>query len=143
MGLGRYPRTYFLRSGEGITPSLPGAARRTTATPTWRWRPAPRSTSSRSSACSRGRRYRFSLRARSRDADAQLSVPVCEKWMLYSRRCIWHTLWIGDTGGEWRTFPAASPAARSARRGAHARARSSCRCSARPKAARSTSTMCR
>ena len=114
MGLGRYPRTYFLRSGEGVTPSylslhaehgnpyLALAA----GTPLY----LEQIVSLRP-----GQRYHLSLRARSRDVDAQLSVPVCEKWMLYSSRCVWQTVWIGDTGGEWRTFPAAS---RSRARGA-------------------------
>jgi hypothetical protein len=103
MGLGSYPRTYFMRSGEGITPSYQAlhAERGNTylalavGAPLYLEQiigPQP------------DHRYRFSFRARSRDPDAQLSAPVCEKWMLYSRRCIWQTLLIGDTGGEWRTF---------------------------------------
>ena len=98
LGLGRYPRTYFLRSGEGITPSylaLHGEAGNTylalvAGEPLYLEQLV---------SLQPGQRYRLSLRARSRDADARLSVPVCEKWMLYSSRCNWQTLWIGDTGG--------------------------------------------
>jgi hypothetical protein len=50
------------------------------------------------------RRYQFSFNARSRDPDARLGLPLCEKWMLYSRRCVWRSVLVGDTGGAWRSF---------------------------------------
>jgi hypothetical protein len=52
------------------------------------------------------RPYQVRLRARSRDADAVLNVPMCEKWMLYSRRCVWKTLEVGDTDGKWKWLSA-------------------------------------
>lgn len=103
MGLGRYPATYFLRSGEGITPTYlalqaePGNTYLALAagSPLYLEQMVD---------LQPGRRYQFSFRARSRDPDAELSVPACEKWMLYSRRCAWQTVPIGDTGGAWRSF---------------------------------------
>lgn len=103
MGLGRYPRTYFLRSGEGIAPSYQSLHAENGNTYLALAVGAPLYFEQIISL-QPGRRYHLSFLARSRDLDAQLSVPVCEKWMLYSRRCIWQTLWIGDTGGEWQRF---------------------------------------
>jgi O-antigen ligase len=103
MGLGSYPRTYFMRSGEGITPSYQAldAENRNTFLALAVGAPLYLE---QIISLQPGRRYHLSFLARSRDPDAQLSAPVCEKWMLYSRRCIWQTLWIGDTGGEWQRF---------------------------------------
>ena len=87
MGLGSYPRTYFLRSGEGITPTYQSLHAENGNTYLALAVGAPLYVEQIVSL-QPGRRYRLSFRARSRDPDAQLSAPVCEKWMLYSRRCI-------------------------------------------------------
>jgi O-antigen ligase len=103
MGLGSYPRLYFMKSGEGITPSYQSLHSEqgneyvalTVGTPLYLEQVV---------SVEPGRRYHYSVRARSDDLDAQLSIPVCEKWMLYSRRCVWNTVPVGDTGGQWRQF---------------------------------------
>ncbi|HZV66184.1 MAG TPA: hypothetical protein VFG03_14855 [Telluria sp.] len=103
LGIGSYPRSYFIGSGEGIHPAfsaldseagqpylvLAGGA------PLYveqMVRLAPR------------RRYVLRFRARSADKEAELALPLCEKWMLYSARCQWQTFHVGDTGGQWRAF---------------------------------------
>ena len=105
MGLGSYPRTFFLHSSEAVTPTYQalhaeqGDAYLAIAAgdPLYfeqsvRLRPQ--------------QRYQLSFRARSTDLDAALAVPICEKWLLYSRNCIWHTFSIGDTAGQWQRFSA-------------------------------------
>lgn len=105
MGLGSYPRTYFLRSGEGVTPTyqaLHGENGNTylslaTGTPLYLEQIV---------SLQPDRRYRLSFLARSADGDAALGMPICEKWMLYSARCSWPTLSIGATDGGWQRFSA-------------------------------------
>lgn len=104
MGLGSYPRIYFLRSGEGVAPSY--LALRAEPGNTWLGMAAGTPLYLEQLVSVAPGRYRFSVRARSADADARLAVPLCEKWMLYSRRCIWHTIAVGDTGGRWQNFSA-------------------------------------
>jgi hypothetical protein len=103
MGLGSYPRTYFLRSGEGIAPTYQ-SLHAENGNPYLALAVGAPLYVEQIVSLQPGRRYQLSFRARSRDPDAELSAPVCEKWMLYSRRCIWQTLPVGDTGGEWRQF---------------------------------------
>jgi hypothetical protein len=105
MGLGRYPRTYFQRSEEGVAPTYLAlqqeAGNRYVAlaagAPVYLEQLA---------AVAPGQRYQLRLRVRSADTDAEISVPVCEKWMLYSRRCNWLRFAVGDTGGAWRELGA-------------------------------------
>ena len=103
MGLGSYPRTYFLRSGEGVAPSYLALDAENGNTFLALAVGEPLYLEQIVSLAP-GRRYHLSFRARSRDVDARLTVPVCEKWMLYSRRCIRPAILIGDTGGEWQQF---------------------------------------
>ena len=103
MGLGRYPATYFLHSGEGVTPTY--LALRGGGGNTWLALVAGDPLYLEQLVDLRpGRRYFLSLRARSVDRDAELSVPVCQKWLLYSAQCAWQTIAVGDTGGAWRQF---------------------------------------
>lgn len=103
MGIGRYPRTYFLRSGEGVHPAFHALEQQagqrylvlTGGAPLYveqLLRLAPR------------QRYLLSFIARSADQASELAFPLCEKWMLYSVRCHWQTFQVGDTGGAWRRF---------------------------------------
>ena len=103
MGLGRYPATYFLHNGEGVTPSY--LALHGDGANTWLALAAGDPLYLEQLVdLQPGRRYVLSLRARSADHDAELSVPVCEKWLLYSARCAWQSIAVGDTGGAWRDF---------------------------------------
>lgn len=105
MGLGRYPRTYFQRSDEGVAPTYIAlheeAGNRYVALAAG----APLYLEQLADVAP-GHGYRLRLRVRSADADAEISVPVCEKWMLYSRRCNWLRFPVGDTGGAWRQLDA-------------------------------------
>jgi hypothetical protein len=103
MGLGRYPATYFSRSGEGINPSYLALRAEGGNTFLAIAAGAPQYFEQLVSL-QPNQRYRFSFSARSRDPDAQLGLPLCEKWMLYSRRCVWQSVPVGDTGGAWRSF---------------------------------------
>ncbi|MDB5932881.1 MAG: hypothetical protein JWQ01_225 [Massilia sp.] len=103
MGLGRYPATYFMRSSEGVDPAYHALQAENGNTWLAMVAGAPLYFEQVVSLAP-NRRYHLSFRARSRDADARLAAPVCHKWMLYSSRCIWQSVAIGDTGGAWRTF---------------------------------------
>ena len=48
-----------------------------------------------------GTNYRLSLRLRGSDESAQLSVPLCEKALLYSFTCVW-TKTSPDAPGQWQ-----------------------------------------
>jgi hypothetical protein len=103
MGIGRYPATYLARSGEAVHPgrqsiaSEPGNLflRLAAGAPAYTEQLVDYEPS---------RRYRLSFAARSADPLAQVALPVCEKWMLYSARCLWTRVEVGDTGGRWRAF---------------------------------------
>lgn len=105
MGLGSYPRTFFLHSSEGVTPTYQalhaehGDAYLAIAAgdPLY---------FEQSVRLHPHRRYQLSFRARSADVDAALAVPICEKWLLYSHNCIWQSFAIGDTHGQWQRFSA-------------------------------------
>lgn len=99
MGLGRFPETYLYHSAGA---SLPGTYRLVDEH------------GNRHLALGGGetlymaqrvpvadqRRYTLSLRVRSSQANARLGVPVCEKHLLDSRRCVWQVLDVpGD--GNW------------------------------------------
>ncbi len=103
MGMGSFPRLYFMRSGEGSAPSYL-ALHAEQGNPYMALAVGSPLYLEQMVSLEPWRRYQFRFRARSRDPDAQLSVPVCEKWMLYSRRCVWQTVHVGDTGGAWRQF---------------------------------------
>jgi hypothetical protein len=103
LGLGSYPRTYFLRSGEGIQPAFAALDRGAGQPYLVLAGGSPLYVEQLVQLAPR-RRYRLRFRARSEDEDAELALPLCEKWMLYSARCQWQTFHVGDTGGQWREF---------------------------------------
>ncbi len=105
MGLGRYPATYYLRSGEGVDPAFHLLQQESGEGNIWLTMAAGAPLYfEQIVSLEPGRRYRLSFRARSRNADARIGAPVCHKWMLYSTRCIWQSVAVGDTGGAWRSF---------------------------------------
>ncbi|MEJ7668060.1 MAG: VanZ family protein [Casimicrobiaceae bacterium] len=103
MGLGRYPESYFWRNSEGVVPATYrfesegsnrylrlGAGDSLYLNQLVRVRP--------------GQNYLLSFDARSQARSAALTVPVCEKWMLYSFRCQWLTTSLGGGDGNWRHY---------------------------------------
>jgi VanZ family protein len=50
-----------------------------------------------------GTAYGLSVRVRGEDPGAQLSVPLCEKALLYSFTCVWSRL-TPETPGQWQTL---------------------------------------
>ena len=104
-GLGSYPRIYFLRSGEGVTPSYQALHAEHGNTYLSMAAGAPLYFE-QIIRLQPHRRYQLRFLARSADQDSALKVPVCEKWVLYSYNCIWQSFAIGDTGGAWQRFSA-------------------------------------
>lgn len=48
--------------------------------------------------------YLLSFDYRTRDRKYQVTVAICEKWLIHSGICSWHTFRLQPTGGEWRSF---------------------------------------
>lgn len=51
-----------------------------------------------------GREYRIQLDLRSQEMPAALTVPLCEKALLYSFTCAWNTLDIKGQAGKWAHY---------------------------------------
>jgi VanZ family protein/O-antigen ligase len=103
MGLGRYPETYFWRNTSGVRPANYRFI--TQNNNTWLELSAGDVLYfEQIVAVQRGRHYRLDFDARSRQNHANLTVPVCEKWMLYSTSCVWQSVHVGNTNGQWRHF---------------------------------------
>lgn len=49
-----------------------------------------------------GRAYRIQLDVRTSAESAALTLPVCEKAMLYSFTCAWNTLKFSSDDGQWQ-----------------------------------------
>lgn len=45
--------------------------------------------------------YRLAFTYRTKDPRARLTVSLCEKWLLQSQRCSWHSYSLLPTGGKW------------------------------------------
>jgi VanZ family protein len=104
MGLGSYPETYFWRNQESVTPA------------TYRFLTEDGNTFLRLSSgdslyfeqlvtLEPFTQYELSFDARAAKGEGALTIPICEKWMLYSFRCEWHE-WKLDAknGDSWRHF---------------------------------------
>ena len=103
MGLGRYPETYFWRNTSGVRPANYRFI--TQNNNTWLELSAGDALYfEQIVAVQPGQHYRLSFDARSRQGQGNLTVPVCEKWMLYSTACVWHSVHISNTDRQWRHF---------------------------------------
>lgn len=101
MGLGRYPEAYFWRNRDNVTPSA------------YRFLKEGDNTFLRLSAgdslyfeqlvpIAPKTEYELSFDVRSVRGKGTLTVPICEKWMLYSFRCEWQSFRLDDTKSTWR-----------------------------------------
>jgi hypothetical protein len=107
MGIGRYPATYFMRSGEGIHPALHLLQRERVDGADHTWLTIAAGTPlyvEQFVSIAPAWPYQLRLRARSHDRAARLDAPLCQKWLLYSTNCVWLSIAVGDTGGAWREF---------------------------------------
>ncbi|GBL45344.1 hypothetical protein SFMTTN_1151 [Sulfuriferula multivorans] len=103
MGLGRYPETYFWRNEQNVRPSNYQFV--TQKDNTWLELSGGDALYFEQIVAVRAdRHYRLSFAARSRQDRADLNVPVCEKWMQNSAACVWQSVHVGNTGGQWRHF---------------------------------------
>jgi len=103
MGLGRYPETYFWRNTSGVRPANYRFV--TQNDNTWLELSAGDSLYFEQIVAVKPKQhYQLRFAARARQNQADLTVPVCEKWMLYSSACVWQTVHVGNTGGQWRNF---------------------------------------
>ena len=103
MGLGRYPETNYWRSAE------------TSRSGTYRLEAQEGNTYLRLGSGNSlymeqkvtlepGLHYRLKLDVRAHVSGAQITVPICEKWMLTSFNCVWQTIDVGNELGRWRSI---------------------------------------
>jgi hypothetical protein len=106
MGLGTYPGTYARRHTGDHPParySFDGAAGRRYLT----LKSGDNLYFSQKIETAPDTPYRLSFRYRTRDPRARLTVSICEKWLLHSRRCSWNSYKLPPTGGKWVQHKAA------------------------------------
>ncbi len=103
MGLGRYPETYFWRNSSGVRPATYRFV--TQANNTYLELGAGDSLYfEQLVAVQPDRHYQLSVRVRASQDGAALTVPLCEKWMLYSAACVWQTLPLKAAHGQWQRY---------------------------------------
>ncbi|HEY8100304.1 MAG TPA: VanZ family protein [Burkholderiaceae bacterium] len=103
MGLGRYPETYFWRNTEGAQPATYRLINQQdniylalSAGDTLYFEQIV--------SVNPHQQYHVKFFANSTAENAVLTLPLCEKWMLYSAHCIWNSINIGNTNGKWRQY---------------------------------------
>lgn len=100
MGLGSFPRLYAARSGDTLKPGMYEYLKEDENT-------YVRLHSGRNIYFGQivkvkpNRRYRLSLDIRSRSPGARISIPICEKTILYSFRCVAANATVRSSGGAW------------------------------------------
>jgi hypothetical protein len=103
MGLGRYPETNYWRSVE------------TSRSGTYRFDVEDGNTYLRLGSGNSlyveqivtidpAQHYLLKMDVRAHAPGAQITVPLCEKWMLTSYNCLWQTLDLGNEVGSWRSI---------------------------------------
>jgi O-antigen ligase len=103
MGLGRYPETYFWRNSSGVRPATYRFV--TQANNTYLELGAGDSLYfEQLVAVQPDRHYQLSVLVRASQDGAALTVPLCEKWMLYSAACVWQTLPLKAADGQWQRY---------------------------------------
>jgi len=103
MGLGRYPYTNFWRSAEGHRSATYHFAA-TNGNTFLRLGSGDSLYVEQLVNVEQGQAYVLKLDARPSVPNARITVPICEKWMLTSYNCIWHSLTFGKEFGEWRNL---------------------------------------
>lgn len=103
MGLGSYPRTYYLRNSENIRSATYTLA--TEGGHTYLLLAAGEPVYVEQLVnLQREKHYRLSFSAHSRIGEAKLTLPICEKWMLYSSNCSWQSVKIRNDGEQWQNY---------------------------------------
>lgn len=100
MGLGRYPETYYWRSREGRAATYRLGAE--TGNTFLRLEKGGQLYIEQFVAIKPRHDYVLSLNARSDQANAQVSISICEKWLLTSARCVSQSI---DVTGNGRWLP--------------------------------------
>ncbi|MBW2568888.1 MAG: O-antigen ligase family protein [Deltaproteobacteria bacterium] len=100
MGLGSYPRTYFQRNPKGIRPAFYSYVKEGDNT-YLRLEGGDALYMGQRVRLSPDSQYTLKFDARSSDSRALLTIPICEKSLLYSFRCKWLSKKVGNTKGQW------------------------------------------
>jgi hypothetical protein len=100
MGLGSYPRTYAKKNTEGVTPTLYSYLKEGD-TSYLRLISGDSLYMGQRLCLIPDKVYTLSADLRGYSDRALLTVPVCEKSLLYSYRCNWLGMKVGNTGGHW------------------------------------------
>lgn len=100
MGLGSYPRTYFLKNSNEVQPASYSYV--TEGDNTYlRLGSGDSLYMGQRVRLSPGSRYTLKLDVRGNSNRAVLTIPICEKSLLYSFKCKWLSKKIGNTEGQW------------------------------------------
>ncbi len=103
MGLGSYPRLYYLNSAENVHSSLYMLAIDSGKHALFLSSGEPIYFEQFVDLDSR-HKYSLTFTARNIFGQSELMFPICEKWMLYSANCLSPSVTVGDTRGKWNSF---------------------------------------
>ena len=103
MGIGSYPRTYYLRNSENIRSGMYALATEGDRSYLLLAAGEPIYVEQLVNL-QREKHYRLSFSARSLVGEPELTLPICEKWMLYSSNCSWQSIKIEKDGEQWQNY---------------------------------------
>lgn len=103
MGMGSYPRLYYLRNTENVQSALYMLGTDHGSTSLLLSTGEPIYIEQFVNLQS-GKHYRLSFSARNLAGQSELVFPICEKWMLYSSNCISPSVAINGIDGQWRRY---------------------------------------
>jgi len=100
MGLGSYPRTYLWRNSENVTPAM-YRFNNEHGNPYLKLSPGDSLYMGQYVTVKPHSPYLLSIDLRSNKDTVTLTIPICEKTLLYSFRCSWNTLTKKAPAGQW------------------------------------------
>ena len=100
MGLGSYLRTYFQRNPKGVRPAFYSYVKEGDNT-YLRLESGDNIYVGQRISLSPDSQYTLKFDVRSNNSRALLTIPICEKSMMYSFRCKWLSKKVGNTEGQW------------------------------------------
>ncbi len=104
MGLGSYPRTYYWRNSENTIPATYRFIKNQEGT-ILQLSPGDSLYFEQIVPLDLSSEYLLVFEARAADIKSSLTIPICEKAMLYSFRCVWNSFQLSDEKvGEWQRF---------------------------------------
>ncbi len=101
MGIGSYPRTYLWRNTENVVPAMYRLDNEN-GNPYLKLSSGDSLYLGQFIDITPHKQYRLSVNLRSTNDTVTLTIPICEKSLLYSFRCNWGTVTEKSPAGQWR-----------------------------------------